>query len=684
MKKTFLFLAILFETNAFGTQYVPLVTENVEWQTLSTTYPFEFQMAKTITHQIYTLNGDTVIGNLTYKKICLKTKIDEQTKYDYFGAIREQNKKIYYIGDGYFTSSPYYNISLAKVKAMKECLSSYKNDGQEMVLYDFNSKAGDYIQLGYNYSQIIYEDSVLVGNSYRRRLNLSNNDKIVEGIGSVMNGFLTSVTPMLMCSDYYLGWEFEAFMKSGIILYKATKNQLLGYQTVYSQRKTYYKSDSNTIETLKIDSSTFFNDSIFYPSRTLQLIGDECYDPKGGGWAGKKIVFENQWNYFFNDDNDTIKIKTDAVINENWILFRRSDITISATVTKWDTAMVLGVIDSVKTITLHVFDSSMKPTPHELENSTIALSKHYGLIKTLNFTYLPMLKYRPAYSVARQYNLVGMTNPELGVQNINWFDVFNFQEGDEFHYIESDNNLMLGGAASEKKYIIRILKRENFNDSIRYTEDVESSLRYQQNTKSDAITTYSHYQDTNLIHKNVDFDQDPGIPVFNTDSSRLQIYPSFNIISSPEIYWKENNCWRRSIVNDDACNFVSYAKGRGLINASSGCWQWQSYWSKEQVYYMKGSVTGGTPLVLTNNEEVHNRVTINVYPNPSTDKIYIDLNDMTPCTFELYDAKGKLVIQKELNALKNTVSIQGFIKGLYFYRLKGDGKQINIGKIIKD
>jgi hypothetical protein len=279
MKKTFLFLAILFETNAFGTQYVPLVTENVEWQTLSTTYPFEFQMAKTITHQIYTLNGDTVIGNLTYKKICLKTKIDEQTKYDYFGAIREKNKKIYYIGDGYFTSSPYYNISLAKVKAMKECLSSYKNDGQEMVLYDFNSKAGDYIQWGYNYSQIIYEDSVLVGNSYRRRLNLSNNDKIVEGIGSVMNGFLNSVTPMLMCSDYYYGWEFEAFMKNGIILYKATKNQLLGYQTVYSQRKTYYKSDSNTIETLKIDSSTFFNDSIFYPSRTLQLIGDECYDP---------------------------------------------------------------------------------------------------------------------------------------------------------------------------------------------------------------------------------------------------------------------------------------------------------------------------------------------------------------------------------------------------------------------
>jgi len=683
MKKTFLFLAILFSIKNYGTQYVPLVSENVEWQVLNTTYPYEFQMAKTITHQIYTLHGDTVIGNLAYKKFCLKINTDDQPIYRYYGAIREQNKTIYYIGNGYFTSSPYFNLSPSKVKAMNECLSSYNNDGQEVVLYDFNSKPGDYIQWGYNNKQISYEDSVLVGNSYRRRLHLSDNDVIIEGIGSVMNSLLFFVTPMPICSDYFNNWEFEAFISNGTTLYKTTKNQSIGYQTVYSQRKAYFKSDSNSIVTLKIDSSAFFNDSIFYPSRTLQLVGDECYDPKGGGWAGKKIVFENQWNYFFNEDNDSIKIKTDAGINDSWTLFRRSDLTISATVTKWDTAMVMGVIDSVKTITLHVFDSSMKPTPHELENTTIALSKHYGLTKTLNFIYFPSIKYSPGYYVPNQYDLVGMTHPELGVQHIKWFEIFDFHEGDEFHYIESTNFLMSGGSASEKKIIIRILKRENFNDLIRYTQDVEFLLNYQQNTKSEAIITYQHYQDTNLIHKNAAFDQEPGIPVFNNERTQMQIYPMINNGSSPEIYLKENNCWRRSIINDDACNFVSYAKGRGLISASSGCWQ-LLYESKEQVYYKKSSVTWGNPLVLTNNEEVYNRFTINIYPNPATDKINIDLKDMTPCTFELFDAQGLLVKQKELNALSNSVSTQELSKGLFFYRVIVGNKQVKTGKIVKN
>jgi hypothetical protein len=685
MKKIFLLFAILFATNTYGTQYVPLVKEDVEWQILYTSYPYEFQMAKSMTRQIYTLYGDTIIANLTYKKICLKTNIDEQPKYIYFGAIREQDKRIYYIGNGYITTSSNYNVNAAKIKAMKDCLTSYNYDSQEVLLYDFNSKSGDYVEWGYRYRQIIYEDSVLVGNSYRRCLHMSDNDKIVEGIGSVMNGMLSSVTPMTTCSNYFQGWEFDAFMTNGAILYKSTKNsQSIGYQTVYSQRKAYYKTDNNNTETLKMDSCVFFNDSVFYPSRTLQLIGDDCYDPKGGGWAGKKIVFNNNWNYFFNADNDTIKIKTDAVLKEKWTLFQQPDILIAATVTKWDTATVMGVTDSIKTITLHVFDNTMKPISHELENATIALSKHYGLTKALNFTYFPTLKYRPAYSVTKDLELVGITNPNLGVQNLKWFDVFDFQVGDEFHYIESYNYLMFGGSASERKYIIHILKREDFKDSIRYTEDVQSSRRFKQNTQSDYVTTSEHYQDTNLIQKNIAFEQDPGVPVFNNDSSRIEIYPAFNTVSMPDAYSKNNGCWIRSIIIDDACNYVSYAKGRGLTSSSSGCWEWQSYDSKEQVYYKKGFVTWGTPLVLTNNEELNALFIINIYPNPTTDKIYIDLNDMTHCSFELFDAQGKSIIQKELNSAKNSVSIQELSKGMYLYRVKVDNKQIKIGKIIKD
>jgi len=458
-----------------------------------------------------------------------------------------------------------------------------------------------------------------------------------------------------------------------------------GYQTVYSNRTAYFQGEYNLVETLKIDSCKFINDSILFPSRTLQLIGDECYDPFGGGWAGKKIIINDEWNYFFNDENDTVKIKTNAVLNETWNLFLKPDITITATVTNLDTITVLGVIDSVKTITLHVYDNTMKPQPHGLEGTTIAISKHSGLTKTLNFTYFPTVKFRPAYYVTKNLDLIGITNPELGQQNIKWFDVFDFQEGDEFHYVNSSNSLMLGGSAHEKKYIIRIIKRENFEDSIRYTENIETLLKYKQNTSSDYITTYDNQQVTNIVYKNAEFDHEPGIPVFQNDSSMLVVYPSFSVNSSPEMYFKENDCWHRSNVIDDACNYTSYAKGRGLIASSSGCWEWQSYDNTQQVYYKKDSSTWGTPLLLTDINELSELSEIKVYPNPIADKIYVCMNDFSRSySFELLDAKGETIKKTELNTNSNIINLEKLNRGVYFYRLTMDNKQIKSGKIIKE
>ncbi|MDD3771423.1 MAG: T9SS type A sorting domain-containing protein [Weeksellaceae bacterium] len=456
------------------------------------------------------------------------------------------------------------------------------------------------------------------------------------------------------------------------------------YQTVYSNRTAYFRGEYNLVETIKIDSCKFNNDSILFPSRTLQLIGDECYDPFGGSWAGKKIIIHNHWNYFFNDDHDTIRIKTNAALNENWNLFQKPDITIIATVTSWDTLTVLGVLDSVKIITLHVYDHTMKPQPHELEGTTIAISKHFGLTKTLNFTHFPTVKFRPAYYITKNLDLIGITNPELGQQHIKWFDVFDFQEGDEFHYVNSSNSLMFGGSAHEKIYIIRIIKRENFADSIRYTEQIETLLKYRQNTSSDYITTYDNQQVTNVVYKNAEFDHEPGVPVFRNDSSMLVVYPSFSVNSSPEIYFKKNDCWHKSHVLDDACNYTSYEKGRGLIASSSGCWEWQSYNNTQQVYYKKNSSTWGTPLLLTNINELLELPEIKVYPNPTADRIYVYMNDFSRSySFELLDAKGETIKKTELKTKSNIISLEELNSGLYFYRLTKDNKQIKSGKIIK-
>ncbi|MPM48053.1 hypothetical protein SDC9_94775 [bioreactor metagenome] len=374
------------------------------------------------------------------------------------------------------------------------------------------------------------------------------------------------------------------------------------------------------------------------------------------------------------------------MLNESWNLFRRPDITIVATVTKWDTATVMTVVDSVKTITLKVYDMSMSPLPHRLDGATIALSKNYGLTKTLNFHSVPELKYTSADYETDKLNLVGITNPELGVQNVKWFDVFDFQEGDEFHYVDWDSYLMFGGSASERKYIIKILKRENFTDSIRYTVDTESLLKYKQNVSSDYVTTYNRYQGTNVVYENHEFDREPGTLVFNEDSTVLYATSNFgfNGWGQTETYYNENNCWKKPRIIDDACNFSTFARGRGEILSSAGCWSDQAYSESRQVYYRKGTESWGVPLVLTGIRDVEGQQAVDVYPNPVSDDLFVYVTGFSKsCTFELLDAQGRLVQQTSLNVQNNHLNLHGLNSGLYFYRIMSDNEQIKTGRIIK-
>ena len=686
MKKTFLLLAIVCSTNCFSIDYFPFVKENAEWQVNFTDYPYELMQVKTMTPQTYILHGDTVIDNRTYKRLCMKTGPVEQPVYQYYGAIREQNKQVFYIGRGYYGYPQQANRE--RIKRMKDCLFSEYDDSQEILLYDFNAQLSDFMHLGYDYSQIVAVDSVWVGGSYRRRLHLAyNSDVIVEGIGTVKKFFLSSVTPIPTCGGSGFYWEFDSFSQDGKVVYRSPSNiRSTGYQTVYSHRKAYYQTEPGRIETLKIDSIAYLNDSVFYPSRAIRLVGDQCYSPYGSGWTGKKIVINNHWNYFFNDDKDTIKIKTDAVLNENWTLFRRPDITIIATVTKWDTATVMSVVDSVKAITLKIYDMSMSPLPHRLDGATIELSKNYGLTKTLNFHSLPTAKYVPADLETDLLYLVGLTNPEMGVQNVKWFEVFDYQEGDEFHYVDSEYYMMQGGNTLERKYIVRIMKREDLNNSIRYTEDVESLSRYKQNASADFVTTYNHYQRTNVIDENAEFDREPGTLVFNEDSTVLYVTSNFgfNGWGQTESYSKENGCWRKSIICDDGCSFMGFAKGRGMISSGGGCWPEYAYSESQQVYYRKGTESWGVPLVLTGIRDVEGQQAVDVYPNPVSDDLFVNVKGFSKsCTFELLDAQGRLVQQTSLNVQNSHLNLHGLNSGLYFYRIMSDNEQIKTGRIIK-
>ena len=162
--------------------YIPM-TETALWvysgSWQSQTYHFH------IWRFMLMINGDdTSINGLTYKKITARQysnvvyyKSDFSLPYDmtianvddkYFGAIREDNKKVYI---RYYQST---RIGLPTA------------DTAEQLYFDFNLTVGDITPKG---DSIVSIDSVLVGNNYRRRFKTSTlfmGKKIehIEGIGS--------------------------------------------------------------------------------------------------------------------------------------------------------------------------------------------------------------------------------------------------------------------------------------------------------------------------------------------------------------------------------------------------------------------------------------------------------------------------------------------------------------------
>ena len=180
---------------------------------------------------------------------------------------------------------------------------------------------------------------------------------------------------------------------SFLVLFSSLKLFSFDYQAVYSDKITFFEGDflkGFQIDSFKVDSG----DSIFYPIKNIQQIGENEFNLFGASFLGDKIVINETWNYFFNGDGDTIRIKIDAKKDEEWIAFSIKDsIFVRAKVSDFDLETFLTLTDSTKTISFQVLDKDLNLVTHELNDKEIQLSKHYGLISTLNFIAFPQEKY---------------------------------------------------------------------------------------------------------------------------------------------------------------------------------------------------------------------------------------------------------------------------------------------------
>ena len=468
----------------------------------------------------------------------------------------------------------------------------------------------------------------------------------------------------------------------------------------------FYDSSANHLIAVKIDSIAQSGDDILYFNFPQIRPNDDafCHIPDGASWLGDPVTEKPGGIFLFRtidsqsgNQTDTMVIKTQSSLNETWKFsnFAFSNDYIEAQITAIVNMTFLGLVDSVKIISLSRKDVSGLVVPDAINSEEIRLSKNYGLIR------LP--KFDDFNEYIRFYEITGKTNPEIGNLNPDLATVYDFEVGDEIHtrYFSNWYNY----ATSTETWIIKRVTGKSTsptNDWKAYKYDIcfLKTIRTSPEWIAENETGHQSVMDTIFLNSAmaVEFAKQPNQTFIDPASNWMLSTTAVLKLQRPAKFLNYNypfthsdpsdSCWSMVLV-DGACD-PYYIKGLGgPYYDCPGNLFWY-YLVEEVIYYKKGSETWGTPLdcdslLQVGTEEYDIKEDINFYPNPATGKVTLTLPSTLkfPCELLLTDISGRVIDKFIIYSKTQLIDITDLRPGLYFARLTNDNGSRFIGKIIK-
>lgn len=464
------------------------------------------------------------------------------------------------------------------------------------------------------------------------------------------------------------------------------------WQTVRSGRIAYFDKDQGWVKSLRIDSVKFDKDSVLYPMANIQQSGPNCFTPKGNSWMGKKVIIQNNGaNLFFNNNNDTIRIKTRAKVGESWTLFEIKDsLKITAEVKSAEIQSVLGETDSVKTIGLKVYEKNTLVEHHYLSDKWLVISKNYGFEWTMNFNVFPEVPNCSEFEILESFNLIGLTNPDRGVQNLTWLGIHDFQVDDELHVINNSWDWSVKpGYRNEINTIWKFLERKESKDSVVYRIERKERIKKSIEKWDNISYTYTHDTITQVFKANSLFDKLPGEPIVTNYIANTNVMINEGafikkfLSDQPINKSSDDSCWHYLIWDGGGQGF--YFKGLG-----GPYYAWNNIISGDEralVYYKKGSTTWGTPLIITAVSDLEIEDEVKVYPNPASYFITIKNTSGRADKYmiSMADLQGKEVVNKEtVISADYRLDVSSLKEGVYLLKLQDGKKQVSRMIVKKD
>jgi hypothetical protein len=147
------------------------------------------------------------------------------------------------------------------------------------------------------------------------------------------------------------------------------------------------------------------------------------------------------------------------------------------------------------------------------------------------------------------------------------------------------------------------------------------------------------------------------------------------------IYPSDDSCWVLAETGD-GCG-ISYEYLKGLGGPYYKCIMYMYIEETKLVYYKKGDVSWGIPLVITGVQDKLDEENILVFPNPAHDNLTIRIKDFNRTeVFEILDITGRIIVKTNIVSEESKVKIEDLKPGTYVYRLRNDTEILKMDKLI--
>jgi hypothetical protein len=488
---------------------------------------------------------------------------------------------------------------------------------------------------------------------------------------------------------------------SGLILGVVIPLFSQDYRDICSPGLTFFHTPTYTLKAFRMDSiqPTGIGDTVFFSYRSLRdsSQSNNCFDTLHGSILGFKVIEYHDGRFvFFNKNDDTITIKSQAPLNGSWKFCSLPAGWIKATNTVLIADTVLGIIDSVKVISLQAMDSNNDNIPNPINQVTLKLSKDFGLTKMLDVYNIP--------DSTQIYTLAGKSSLSAGTQDMTWLDIFNFNVGDVFHYTGYDIGYGWGDVQWKSIQTVLQKKLSGNYDTIFYT--IQSCTRTNFSTYSSTFSTDT-ITDT-YVNGVYSFDspEQPGLPgefiphYSGNDPYGAGPYAtrfsandgSFNgrltKISDPGYYSRSTGCWRFGLFEAGA--EWQYTHGLGITYSISEevDQNGETVHQSELVYYKQGQESWGTPvgtdcssLAGINDSKKTGDSLLQLFPNPASHLIMI----YSPAKglLGIFNLCGQQMLKQNITVPATTLDISTLPSGVYLVRLVGK-EGVEVGKFIKE